>query len=293
MKGIARRRRRFRGAAVLAAAMLGPLAACSRHAPPPATEGAAVRRAALPATPGDPAWRDVPAYVAPLILQDMVEPRLLVPSTPQVQVQAMTDGTRIAFRMTWNDSTLNDLPGASRFTDACAVQLPAQNGPNLPAPQMGEAGGRVEITYWSAAWQARAHGRPDSIQALYPNAKIDHYPFEAAPLARGTPQQQEMAKRYAPARGANRVEHPTDRAVQDLIAEGPGTLTPAPETRSTGEGSWTQGMWAVVVIRPLPDALRGQPRSQVAFAVWNGTKQEVGARKMRSVWIPLSMEAPS
>jgi ethylbenzene dehydrogenase len=292
MRGEARRQRIW-GAAVLAAVALAAPTACSRHTPPPATEVAAVRRAALPSTPDDPAWRDIPAYAAALLPQDMVEPRLLTPSTPQVQVQAATDGTRIAFRLAWTDSTMNDLPGASRFIDACAVQLPAENGPNLPAPQMGETGGRVEITYWSAAWQARAHGRPDSIQALYPNAKIDHYPFEAAPLGHGTPEQQEMAKRYAPARAANRPEHPADRAVQDLIAEGPGTLTPAPETRSTGEGSWAKGMWAVVVIRPLPDALRGQPRSQVAFAVWNGSKQEVGARKMRSVWIPLSMGGAS
>jgi hypothetical protein len=247
--------------------------------------------AALPEHPGDPAWKDAPAYTAGLVLQDLVEPRLLVPSTTQLQVQAMTDGGRIAFRLAWSDSTQDDLPGASRFSDACAVQLPARSGPNLPAPQMGEPGGPVEVTYWSAAWQARVDGRPDSIQALYPNASVDHYPFEAPPLGAGTPEQAAAAERYAPARAAGRIEPPPGRPVQDLVAEGPGTLTPMPETRANGTGLWAKNSWQVVLVRPLPDGLRGEARAQVAFAVWNGARREVGARKMRSVWIPLALEA--
>jgi hypothetical protein len=27
----------------------------------------------------------------------------------------------------------------------------------------------------------------------------------------------------------------------------------------------------------------------VAFAIWDGARQEVGSRKMRSVWMPLSL----
>lgn len=266
------------------------LTSCGKHAPPP-TEVVATRAPTLPNDPEDMAWREAPAFTTPLVLQDMVEPRLLVPSTASVQVQALTDGARIAFRLTWTDSTQNDLPGAARFTDACAVQLPAQAAPNLPAPQMGETGGAVEITYWSAAWQAEVNGRADSIQALYPNATVDHYPYEAASLQRGSPEQQEMEKRYAPARGAHHPTHPVGRPVQDLLAEGPGTLTPALETRSDGRGTRVKTTWHVVIVRPLPEALRGQPRSQVAVAIWDGARQEVGARKMRSVWIPLALGA--
>ena len=48
---------------------------------------------------------------------------------------------------------------AAQFPDACAVQLPAKLEPTVPAPQMGEAGKTVEITYWRAAWQAVVDGR--------------------------------------------------------------------------------------------------------------------------------------
>ena len=33
-----------------------------------------------------------------------------------------------------------------------------------------------------------------------------------------------------------------------------------------------------------------QTPTQIAFAVWEGSQQEVGARKMRSVWVPLVMQ---
>ncbi len=42
--------------------------------------------------------------------------------------------------------------------------------------------------------------------------------------------------------------------------------------------------------RPLPTGLDPGMRTQVAFAVWQGAHQEVGARKMRSVWVPLLVQ---
>jgi DMSO reductase family type II enzyme heme b subunit len=252
-----------------------------------------VRSPQLPATPDDAAWNAAPVHTAPLLLQDMVEPRLLAASTPSVRVQAITDGERVAFRLAWTDSTRDDAPATSQFVDACAVQLPQLAGPDLPAPQMGEAGRTVEMTFWSAAWQAEVEGRGTSIQELYPNAAVDHYPFEAPTLKPGAPEQQAMERRYAPAKASQRPQHPQDRPVQDLIAEGPGTITPAPQTRSNGAGRWAKNSWEVVLVRTLPEALLGQTNSQVAFAIWNGSRDEVGARKMRSVWIPLSLEKES
>jgi DMSO reductase family type II enzyme heme b subunit len=59
---------------------------------------------------------------------------------------------------------------------------------------------------------------------------------------------------------------------------------------SSGNGKKTDKGWAVVLARPLPAGLRPGARSQVAFAVWEGGHQEVGAKKMRSVWIPIALE---
>ena len=221
----------------------------------------------------------------------MVEPRLLAPTTPEVLVRSATDGSRVAFLLEWPDATADDVAKPAQFTDACAVQLPGSVTADVPAPQMGEPGRQVEITYWRAAWQASVDGRPDSISALYPGASVDHYPFEAPPLGNDPAAQQEMAKRYAPARAAgNAMAGPRQRPVEDLIAEGPGTLSPAPTQESTGSGQRTATGWAVMLVRRLPAELAAGKRSQVAFAVWDGARGEVGARKMRSPWVPIASE---
>jgi hypothetical protein len=268
------------------------LAACGGPAaPPPATEVTAVRRATLIEDPVATAWADVPQFRAALQLQDMVEPRLMQASTPEVRVRAVTDGHQVAFRLEWPDATRNDLPGTGRFSDACAVQMPTKHEPDVPAPQMGEPGRPVEISYWRAFWQAVVDGRPDTIRALYPGAAIDHYPFDAPTLAKGSPEQRAMAERYAPARAlGNAMAGPRPSPVQDLIGEGPGTLRAAPESRSTGGGVRTAEGWAVVIVRPLPTGLMPGGRSEIAFAVWDGADDEAGARKMRTGWIPLALE---
>lgn len=252
----------------------------------------AVRSTALAPSPSDAAWAALPVHVAPLVPQDMVEPRLLKATTPEVRVRAMHDGTTVAFLLEWADATKNDMPGPARFTDACAVQLPATPpARDLPAPQMGEKGRGVEITYWRASWQAVVDGRGDTLNDLYPNATVDHYPFEAKSLAEGSPEKKEAALRYAPARTlGNAMAGPRQKPVEDLVAEGPGTLAPGPAASSNGKGVRTATGWAVVLSRRLPTGVTVPARSQVAFAVWEGADEESGARKMRTVWIPLNLE---
>ncbi|MGC8762706.1 MAG: ethylbenzene dehydrogenase-related protein [Acidobacteriota bacterium] len=193
--------------------------------------------------------------------------------------------------MEWDDPTIDNLPGAARFSDACAVQMPEEAAADLPAPQMGEAGRRVAITYWRASWQSEAEGRGDTIRDLYPNASVDHYPFEAPPLGKNPAAQREETLRYAPAKAlGNAMEGRSLPPVQDLLAEGPGSLTPAPVQGSRGQGIRTKTGWAVVLVRKLPGGTVAGSRKQVAFAVWQGSEQEVGSRKMRTGWISLSLE---
>ena len=254
-------------------------------------EVVAVRVTSLPTTPDDAAWNSAPEFAATLLPQDMVEPRLLQASTDRLAVRAVTDGTRIAFRLEWADDTRDDIPGLGKFSDACAVQLPVTTTADVPAPQMGEAQRPVAITYWRAFWQSTVDGRPDTIQALFPNATVDHYPFEAPSLEQGSEAQGEMAKRYAPARALdNPMAGPRARPVQDLVAEGPGTIRPAEKQQSDGAGIRTKTGWRVILSRPAPTGLEPGHRTQVAFAVWDGAHQEGGSRKMRSVWIPLLVQ---
>jgi hypothetical protein len=258
------------------------------------TEVRALRRDAVTTDPDDAVWQAVPEYRATLLLQDMVEPRLLTPSTPEVRVRALHDGAKLAVRLEWPDASANDVPGPSTFADGCAVQVPAGAAADVPAPQMGEAGRPVEITYWRASWQATVDGRPDDVRALYPGAAVDGYPFDAASLAKGSPEQVAMAQRYAPARAlGNDLAGPRAQPVQDLVSEGPGTLRPAGVARSEGRGKRTAAGWAVVLVRPLAAQGSGATPRSIAFAVWAGENGEVGARKMRTGWVPLRIEEAS
>jgi DMSO reductase family type II enzyme heme b subunit len=266
-------------------------AACAKTLAP-VTEVVAVSAAALPATPDDAAWNTVPEHVAKLIPQDLVEPRLLTPSTAEVHVRAMTNGTSVVFRLEWADETKSDAPGPAQMVDACSIQIPQKFDPQPPAPQMGEPGKPVEVVYWRADWQATMDGRGDTIRDLYPNAAIDHYPFNAQSLQKDSPEQAEMAKRYAPARALGNIRSgPRTTPVEDLVAEGPSTLAPAAPRGSTGRGVWANGRWTVVIARPWPQGVPAGQRSNIAFAVWQGAQREAGARKMRTGWIPLSAKA--
>lgn len=284
---------RLRVVAILLAGSPWLLASGCREASPPAPANVVVHTTPkLPSGPDDPAWKKAPLFDAKLILQDMVEPRLLAESTEVVHVRALSDGKDLAFRLEWDDLTKDDLPGPAHFFDACAIQLPTEIEPTVPAPQMGEVGRPVHISYWNASWQATVDGREDSLTEIYPNAAIDHHPFEAESLKKDPAAQKAMEARYAPARTlGNFMAGPRTSPVDDLQAEGPSTLAPAPHKVSRGQGAKTPTGWSVVVVRPLPDGLSDKQGTQVALAIWRGEAREVGARKMRTAWIPLTMES--
>jgi hypothetical protein len=229
--------------------------------------------------------------VAKLILQDLVEPRLLKPSTASVRVRSISNGSKLAFRLEWDDDSENTVAGTAEFPDACAIQFPSRSEPTVPAPQMGEPGRPVEVTYWNAAWQLAADGHGDSLKDAHPNAAIDHYPFEAKSLEKNPTAQREMALRYAPAQAlGNLMSGARGAAVEDLIAEGPGTLRRADTLKASGRGERTASGWSVVISRPLPTGFSAAAPTQVAFAVWRGDQQEVGAKKMRTGWITLAVK---
>lgn len=271
-------------------ALCSSLLVSCRRAVTTTTEVVAVNAATVPTVPNDASWDNAPEHVGKLLLQDLVEPRQMKATTAEVHVRAITNGSEMAFRLEWADATKSDKPMPAQFLDGCAVQVPVKLEANLPAPQMGEPGKPVEITFWRADWQATLDGRPDSIKELHPNAAIDHYPFEADSLPKNSAAQQEMATRYAPAQAVgNRRVGPRNVPVEDMLAEGPGSLSPAAAS-SKGKGVKTASGWSVVIVRKLPNGLTTGARTQTAFAIWEGGQNEVGARKMRTGWVPLLMK---
>lgn len=271
--------------AVIVLILLG--AACSK-APKLVNEVVAVEKPQLPASPTDPAWDQAPEHQAKLVPQDQVEPRVLTPTTGEVRVRALTNGNDIAFRLEWVDDSKSDTPGPAKMIDACAIQIPTKIEKDLPEPQMGQEGKPVQVTYWRADWQATVDGRGDTIRDLYPNASIDHYPQEAKALEPGSAAQKEMAKRYSPARALGNIRGgPRAAPVEDLVAIGPGTLSPGPSLGANGKGAHQKDRWSVVISRKLPEGLLPDQRTHIAFAVWQGSQGESGARKMRTGWLPL------
>jgi DMSO reductase family type II enzyme heme b subunit len=292
-------RRAMRLAPALMLALTGIVAGASvagcRPAPvQPVNEVVALLADSVPLDADDAAWQQAPEYLAQLVPQDLVEPRLLAPSTPEIRVRALASGGDVAFRLEWVDVTIDDTPEPGAFLDGVAIQIPRTTEAALPDPQMGQEGSPVDIAFWRADWQASVDGRPDTLTALYPNAAIDHYPFEAASLEPGSPEQREAALRYAPAEAlGNRRVGPRAQPVEDMVAEGPGTITTLGEDdegpRSRARGARTENGWAVVIARPMPDGLAPNARTTIAFAVWNGALDEVGSRKMRTIWVPLAV----
>ena len=86
-------------------------AGCTKKGPPLSdAEVKAVLEKSLPSTVEDKVWEQAPLHTAKLILQDIVEPRLIQASTSFINVQSVTDGRQIAFLLSWSDATMDDLP---------------------------------------------------------------------------------------------------------------------------------------------------------------------------------------
>lgn len=250
----------------------------------------------LPKTdPDAAAWSKAPEQIVKLMLQDQAPPKLDQPGVESLRVRALQDGKWIAFRLEWDDPTVNDLVGPARFGDMVAIQLPTEAGPGVPDAAMGQSGRIVRIHLWKAVNQRRmAADGADPIPLLYPNALSDHYPPSAAPAG---PTADAMALQYSPAKGANNLVtlRRTDSPTEDLVAEGFGSLTAVTDQTSLGRGVHDGTRWRVTIARPL-DRQQGEPlvasgRTYAAFAVWQGSAGNVGSRKMRSGWVPLSIEA--
>jgi complex iron-sulfur molybdoenzyme family reductase subunit gamma len=84
--------------------------------------------------------------------------------------------------------------------------------------------------------------------------------------------------------------------LEEITAEGFGSATTVPDSPSSSHGVWKDGVWTIVIDRPvtaddpLVGRLKTASQNLIAFSVWDGSNANRGGRKQHSAWVPLKVE---
>jgi len=236
-------------------------------------------------------WKDVPYADIALLPQQMAMPLLADGTIPTLQVQAAHDGTTLAVRCAWKDETPDGNVDTGRFPDAVAIEFPLK--PGAP-PTMGSKDAPVQIIHWKAIWQKDIDVGYQDVQDIHPNFWSDLYWFTEGGYPYKVPdafkKPESLQWLVAVAAGNPMAVLQRTTPAEELIATGWGTLTHQPTSASKARGLWAAGKWAVVFTRPLKtdDASDAQIEAgkptQIAFAVWDGGKGQIGGRKHWATW---------
>lgn len=238
--------------------------------------------------PESPLWRRGARLTVPMINQTMYYPRLWKTTIPQMDVRVLTDGRSLAFLLEWGDDDQNDLESIVGFRDAAAVMLPLELEGEMPPIFMGSLGRPVYILQWKASWQRDMEKGFQDVEQSYPRWFNDVYPGHPTFAALG--QSAEDAKQFYPglAAGNSLSQQSRTSPVEELVAEGFGTLTSLKSQRSIGYGKFDKG-WKLSVGLPVGGddvpVIRPGATVPVAFALWDGGERQVGGRKHYSNWV--------
>ncbi len=221
----------------------------------------------LPSAPDDAAWAKVPPLTVPLSGQVITRPVWPEPTARALTVRSLHNGTEIAFLLEWQDNTKNDRLTPGTFRDGVAIGLPLGDAPAFFC--MGQLDHYINIWHWKADWQS----------------DIDRRASRQAEKKEGGVRTFEVIPR--------RVS-----SVEDLIGGGFSTLTTKEKQgRIQGKAQWKDGVWRVVMRRPLSseeqenEAKLVPGRVQtVSFAVWNGENKERNGQKSVAPWFQLAID---
>jgi hypothetical protein len=162
----------------------------------------------------------------------------------------------------------------------------------VPNICMGSPGQTTNLWHWKADWQEDLDKGYQEVVDAYPNFFKDYYPFVTGspPFRLPADFSSPDARRYLIGQAAgNPLSQPARISpVEELLSTGFGTTTHREQQTVEGQGVWANGRWQVTFTRPLAatgaeaTSLDGVSQAPVAFAVWNGSNAEVGARKQLS-----------
>ena len=89
-------------------------------------------------------------------------------------------------------------------------------------------------------------------------------------------------EQYSPGMAVGNPQSFPKSSVDEVYAEGFSTSS-VQESAATGHGDWSEGAWRLVIVRPLlregGSSFAPGAATFAAFAVWQGGRDEVGARK--------------
>lgn len=230
--------------------------------------------------PASPLWNGLPETAINLFPQNITTPSLMKGTVSGLRVKGAHNGRWIAIRLQWDDLTRDTHVETDLASDACAVQFPVGDITKT-SPFMGSKKYPVEILHWKGIWQADAETGFQKVTDLYPNTWVDTYRF---------------GRKMATSVG-NPISQ-TNRAmpVDELMAEGFGTLTHQSREDSSAWGLWEEGHWTVVLSHKMKTGDKHDPvfkspgKTQAAFAVWDGGQGNVGSRKNYAPWVTLNLE---
>ena len=294
---VTRRRVLTGGAAAAGAIGLGGLlSGCSDTKTQPSTSGyvkATTIDGPLPFDdPEAAAWGQAAKSRIALIPQQMALPNLGIATIEAIEVRALHDGSTCAFLLEWEDDQRNDLEAVTRFRDAAAVMIPMDVKGEAPSITMGAAGQGVYIIQWKASWQRDVEHGFQGVEASYPRWFNDVYPGHETLAAQGM--DAEAAEAFYPGLAAgNSLSNQHRRSpVEELTAEGFGSLTTLESQEAKGKGVYDGGRWKVA-LGPSSAAPRfgSGATIPVAFALWDGGKEQVGARKHYVGWCDLALSS--
>lgn len=233
--------------------------------------------------PTSTVWLKLSAQKIKLIPQDVQEPKLAQPSINSLKVRSLNNGLWIAFHIEWDDSTEDSNLRVDRYSDGTAVGFPL-NPAQPPDHRMGSEKEPVQLLLWKAHQQKAKEGT--SFLALnYPHRWSDYSPCELP----GNPVSPACAVEIKELLPAVAVENPivpgTAPVVEELYAETWNKVIVHEDQHAVGKGVWKDKHWYVVIARPLitpdpQDAPLDGGSSYVAFAAWDGNKENQGPRKM-------------
>jgi hypothetical protein len=221
----------------------------------------------LPVAPEDAAWAKVSPMTLPLSGQVITRPVWPEPTARALTVRSLHNGTEIAFLLEWQDNTKNDRLTPGTFRDGVAIGLPLGDAPAFFC--MGQLDHYINIWHWKADWQS----------------DIDRRAAKTSEKARDGVRTFEVIPR--------RVS-----SVEDLIGGGFSTLTTKEKQgRVQGKALWKDGVWHVVMRRPLVSEeqeneaklIPGRVQT-VSFAVWNGENKERNGQKAVAPWFQLVID---